>query len=477
MRHLFATLGIGFCLCVALSCSGGGGGGTGQPIATAASSVSSGTITGFGSIKLVGKEYGTQNASFMVDGQPGSQSDLKVGMVVTVNGSQSSTGVLTATTVTQEDVVEGVIQSIPASHDRVVVLDQTVLIDNGTVFDNSVAGQNVSGLAVGDPVEINGFVKDKGVIIATLIEKKNQPASCQLTGLVENHNSGAQTFTIGGLTVTYVGAVFNDMPTGNTWNDLLVLVKGSPCTHTSQTFIATTVESDPIHVMEADEIEVEGSVTQFNSAGSFTVNGVPVVTNASTIFDGGLADDVAIGVEVEVEGSLANGILTASEVLFRDNGEIEGDVATVNQGTTSSLTVSGLSGITLFVDAQTKFKGGISNLSELSVGNHVRVRGRSTGTTTLIAADVEARSPNTRVTLQGGVQSIANPNVIILGVVIDTSPIADADFEGPKGPNGGSIGRAGFFNAVQPGTVVKTEGDLIGGVTRWSDIKIEREKD
>src|SRR6476660_360909 len=173
---------VGVCMGLALSCSGGGGGGTGLPSATSTSSTSSGVITGFGSVKLVGEEYGTQNTSFTVDGQPGTQNDLKVGMVVTVNGSLSSTGVRTAATIVQEDVVEGAVQSIP-SNDRLVVLGQTVLINNDTVFDRSIPGQNIGGLTVGDLVEVNGFVKGKGLIIATLIEKKNPPATCQVKGI------------------------------------------------------------------------------------------------------------------------------------------------------------------------------------------------------------------------------------------------------------------------------------------------------
>jgi hypothetical protein len=241
---LFATLGAGFCVLAALSCSGGGGGGTGAPSATATSSVSSGVITGFGSVELNVKEYQTQNTSFVVDGQPGSQNDLKVGMVVTVNGSMSSTGTRTATTITQEDVVDGAIQTIPGTNDRIVVLGQTVLIDDGTAFDNSIAPPNISGLVVGDLVEVNGFVKRKGLIIATLIEKKISPAICQVKGVVENHNSGTQTFTIRGLTVNYGGAVFNNMPSpaGNAWNDLLVEVKGTPCDRFTRTMNATKIE-------------------------------------------------------------------------------------------------------------------------------------------------------------------------------------------------------------------------------------------
>lgn len=473
-RHIgFAILGIGFSLLTTWSCSGGGGGGTGIPSATTTSSVSSGAITGFGSVKLVGKEYGTQNTSFIVDGQPGSQNDLKVGMVVTVDGSLSSNGTRTAATITQEDVVEGAIQAIPITNDRILLLGQTVLIDNGTVFDNNITGQNIGGLNVGDLVEVNGFVKGKGLIVATLIEKKNPPAACEVQGIVENHNSGTQNFTIGGLTVSYSGAVINDMPNpaGNAWNDLLVEVKGSPCTQASQPLIATKVEPERINVVNADEIEVEGIITQFNSAASFVVNGVPVVTNSNTVFEGGAAGDLALGVEVEVEGSLSNGVLIAKEVSFRDNVEIEGDAASVTSGGgTPNLTVSGLPGITVFVNAQTEFKGGISNLGQLLVGDHVRVRGRPTGTNTVIAAEVEKRSADTRVILEGAVQAVANPTVTVLGVPINTSTIADGNF---KGPNDSAISRAAFFNAVKVGSVVKAQGDLVGGAVVWNEIEFE----
>ena len=469
----FAILGIGLSLLTTWSCSGGGGGGTGGPSATTTSSVSSGAITGFGSVKLVGKEYGTQNTSFIVDGQPASQNDLKIGMVVMVDGLLSSNGARTATTITQEDVVEGAIQSIPNTNDRLVVLGQTVLIDNGTVFDNNIAGQNIGGLNVGDLVEVNGFVKGKGLLIATLIEKTNPPATCQVKGIVANHNSGAQTFTIGNLTVNYSGAVISDMPNpiGNAWNDLLVEAKGNPCTQAAQTFIATKVESDRINVANADEIEVEGTITVFNSATSFTVNGVPVVSTSNTIFEGGVAGDLGPGVEVEVEGSLFNGVLTAKEVSFRDNVQIEGDVASVTPGgATPNITISGLTGVTALVNTQTAFNGGLSGLTQLFVGDHVRVRGRQTGSNGVIAAELDKRSPDTQVILEGTVQAVANPNVTVLGVTVDTASIADGNF---KGPNESAMGRAAFFSAVKAGSIVKAQGDLIGGLVVWSEIEFE----
>ncbi len=72
---------------VLASCSpgpqaGGGIGGTGS-----IASIASGPITGFGSVFVSGTEYETTNTSMMVDGQPGSQRDLKQGMLVRVNAT------------------------------------------------------------------------------------------------------------------------------------------------------------------------------------------------------------------------------------------------------------------------------------------------------------------------------------------------------------------------------------------------------
>jgi hypothetical protein len=480
--RLLATLGAGFCVLTALSCSSALDGGQGAqpgPTATSKSVVTSGVIQGFGSVKVMDQEYGTQNTSFMVDGQPGSQNALKVGMVVTIYGSISSdTGTKSATTITQEDVVEGAIQSIPASNDRIVVLGQTVLIDEDTLFDTTITPGDLSGLAPGQLVEVNGFVKDKGVMIATLIEKKSTSATCTVKGIVENHNSATQSFTIGGLTVNYSGAVFSDMPSpaGNAWNTALVKVIGSPCDQFATTMNATKVEPERLNVANADEVHIQGAITLFNSPASFSLNGVPNVTNASSKFEGGVAGDLALGAQVGMEGVLSNGVPTVGKIMFRNYVQIEGDAATVTSGGVSpNLTVSGLPGITVFVSAQTRFQGGISDLSQLLVSDHVRVRGRPTGLNTVIATEVEKLSPATQVILEGRVQSIANPNVRVLGVLIGTSLIPGSNFI--DSINGWVIGPNGFFTTVDSPYLVKATGTLTSGSVVWSEIDITADPD
>jgi hypothetical protein len=75
------------------------------------SASSSGTITGFGSVIVNGKTFETSGASFIVDGESGSQRDLKVGMTATVNGSFNG-GQRLASAVLHKDAVEGLVQSV-----------------------------------------------------------------------------------------------------------------------------------------------------------------------------------------------------------------------------------------------------------------------------------------------------------------------------------------------------------------------------
>src|SRR3979411_1792526 len=68
----------------------------------------SGPITGFGSIFVNGVEYATSNAQIRIDDQPGAESQLLVGEVVTVTGSVNSDGKTgTATQVTFSSDVAG----------------------------------------------------------------------------------------------------------------------------------------------------------------------------------------------------------------------------------------------------------------------------------------------------------------------------------------------------------------------------------
>ena len=75
-----------------------------------------------------GVRYETNNASFDIDGESGTQSDLAVGDVVTVAGTIESNGTEgTAESVLFDDIVEGPVSAVDLVANELIVMGQTVL--------------------------------------------------------------------------------------------------------------------------------------------------------------------------------------------------------------------------------------------------------------------------------------------------------------------------------------------------------------
>ena len=477
---LFQLLGAVGLVGLLSGCGSGGEGAPSGPVSgnASGSAAASGTITGFGSVFVNGKKFETSGSSFVVDGQLGSQGDLKLGMTVvvigSVNGDQRS-----ASSVRQKDAVEGLVQSVAADGLSLIVMGQTVLVDSTTLIDNNIPGQNILNLVAGtDTVEVNGHIRPNGVIQATFIEKKFPgTVTPEVRGFVKNHNDGAKTFQIGNLTVNYATALINDMtnPAGNAWNGLFVEAKGAqfipgPNVQTEGMLVATKVEPENPGVQQVDEFEVEGFVTQVVGPDDFFIGTTHVQTTLNTEFRGGTIDEIIVGAKLSAEGRLANGILTANHVKFHESVKLEGNIASINLGA-NTFTVTGLPGVMVSVNSQTEFKADSGNtLNDLSVGDHIQVRGRVGGGNSVIATRVEQRSADDEVDLQGPVQAVSNPNLTILGVTVNTSALNDNDFQGV---NDQPIGRAAFFNAVKVGTLVKVQGRLNGDIVTWREAELE----
>lgn len=463
---LFGCLALLLAACGAGSgqTAGGGTGGTG---------ISAGSITGFGSIFVNGVEFSTNGATITRDDVPIGESGLRKGMVVEVRGSISSSTSGSASTVTVEEAVRGPVEPAPsgtASAGTLIVLGQTVRVDDTTLFDDNVP--NFGSVKAGDLLEVHGHRRADGTVAATFIERKAASVVFVVRGPVANHNDSAQTFTIGALTVNYNGATINDMPapSGSNWNGRFVEVKGTNCSGNPVcgTLTATKVEPEGLQVNDADQAEVEGFVTAVNAQG-FSVGSVPVVTTSATVFEGGTAAEIAVGVKLEVEGTLVGGVLTAEEVEFKDSIRLASVVATVDAGA-GTLTLRGLPGVTVNVNQFTAFEGGAGSLRDITVGEHVGIRARATGPSTVIATEVEQRSPDQTAILQGPVQNFVNPRVTILGVNVDTSTVPDQNF---RDVNDNPIGATAFFNTLRTGDLVKAKGTLNGSSVTWDEIELE----
>ena len=323
--------------------------------------VAIGPVTNFGSIVVNGVHYDTTDATFTNDGNPASESDLKVGQHVVVAGTIAddlTTG--SADTVTFDDSVKGPIESIDIALSQLVVLGQTVLVRPSTSFDDNINPASLEGLVVTDIVEISGFFTADGMIEATRIEKKPAGTQFEVHGTVSNLDSGNSMFTINALTVDYSAATLDNFPGGQINNGDFVEAKGMNLGGNGE-LIASRVELESVSVSgdEGTHVEVEGFITRFVSATDFDVSGIPVTTNGGTLFEGGVAADLGLNVKVEVEGDLdGNGVLVADKVDIR-RGKVVRATALVDSvdGAADSLVMLG---ITLASNLAVGFMAGIA---------------------------------------------------------------------------------------------------------------------
>ena len=297
----------------------GGIGGTG---------ISMGTVTGFGSIWVNGVHFETVHTKVYKDGKlfvtnaDGTDigSMLGIGMVVTVKGTINADGVTgRASSVNYADNLEGPINGAPTAN-SFVVLGQTVIVDNKTVY-KGVA--NLNGLGTGNVVEVSGFRDANGDIHATYIEKKadsfvDGAGVIELKGTISAVDWGTYTIRIGTQVVDITNAsqtIFSVYPAVNDF----VEVKGSSF-DISGKLIADSVEleSTLLDTEDHDEAEMEGIVTRLISATEFVLGGQTVRHDAGTQISGGPATDIGAGKKLEVEGSLAGGVLIAKEISFED---------------------------------------------------------------------------------------------------------------------------------------------------------------
>ena len=456
---------------VIASCGGGGekvagidGRGNPAPVGI----VSKGTISGFGSITVNGVTYDTSAALFGIDGRGGAQSDLAVGHVVVVEGTINEDGTSPiADTVTFDDVVEGPITDIDAVAQTMTVLGQLVRVDADTSFDDGIVPASLDGLAVTNIVEVSGFVLADGSISATRIELKPAGGELEITGNVSN--VVGTTFEINGFVVDFSAAMLENLPNGAPESGQRVEAKGDNLNGAGQ-LAATRVEFKGNDLGEdGDLAELEGFITRFASATDFDVEGVPVSTNAQTVYENGTSADLALNRKVEVEGDInAAGVLVAEKVEIKASGFVRVE-SLVEDVQASQLTVLG---IVIRVDGSTRFEDKSSedrepfNLSHIVVGNYVEIRGYEDAGG-VVATLLEREDFDGEVSLRGFVENVNDPEFTILGVNIATgaaTTFSDRD-ESPLTPN--------EFFAQANGRLVEASGTLNGATIVAEEVEFE----
>jgi len=379
----------------------------------------SGPITAFGSVYVNGARYNTDNATVYVENNMASESELRVGMMVTVK--ESSNG--SAAEIHFDDDLEGYVISSDVGIDGIGVMNvmgQEVTITTDTIFESKVdLITDVAGVSEGNVVEVSGYSTGTGAITATRLEVKavsltdylkDHTNGVEVKGVVAAHSEGSHTFTIGSLTVNYAGATLDDMPVGN-WDGLYVEAKSRLELNSQNQLVAFKVELEDDgakgkHGDEDDEVEVYGEVTAVTGT-TVTVNGQTFQLDVSLEYEHGGRADLIAGAMIKLEAYVNNaGQLVAKEIEFADdesqNKELKGYVSTIDHSDTNVGTIE-IDGAGFQINNSTimhddRDENGATpdthfNLSKLSVGEYIEVHYVTNGDGTFTATKLEREDP------------------------------------------------------------------------------------
>jgi hypothetical protein len=295
--------------------AGGGTGGTG---------ISTGAVSGFGSVVVNGARYNTnaktKKISNGTDNSATADQELfRVGMVVTVRYSPGDNN---AREIEFRNNLEGPIASMRSVDNTFEVLGQTVVVDNGAVF---------ASLSPGDVVEVSGFVDSAGRIRATYVERRAQPPrpaeEYQVKGFVSGLSSIDNTFLLGLLPGGSVPAVtvlpISGLPDGLE-NGMYVQVTTIDTMPSGGSITGTRIErlAPRTDFPEKFIVDLEGIVTAAPSGSgsvlSFAVEGKAVRADSATLFAGGRTSaDIQRDARVLVRGTEAGGGIEAVNIIIR----------------------------------------------------------------------------------------------------------------------------------------------------------------
>ncbi|MDM0110254.1 DUF5666 domain-containing protein [Variovorax sp. J22R24] len=281
--------------------SGVGSGGTGAT-ASAGDSGDAGVggVGGVGSIIINGVRYDTSTAILKLRDAP----SLQLGMTVKVNGPTNpdfTEGV--ATQVESAVDLRGVIAASDVAAGSFVILGTNVITDVSTVLGN-LSGP--SALTPGVAVRVWGLPASPGVLRATRVEQHSLETPI-LSGTVQNVAPGR--FTIGGLTIDTTAAAVDAAVLAGV--NVRVRADAQP---SSGVLKAKSVELwYPLSLTNGARRQLGGVVTGYVGTTFFRVLGVPVDASSAKV-SGGPLTSLANGVEVDVAGTVSNGILLAAKI-------------------------------------------------------------------------------------------------------------------------------------------------------------------
>ncbi|HBO13436.1 MAG TPA: hypothetical protein DD491_11680 [Halieaceae bacterium] len=435
---------------------GGGGGGIGGTGLT-----SSGTISGTGSIFVNGVRFDVDEAEITVNGESAGETDLGLGMVVTVTGTVDDDGANgTAERVVFEAELKGPVDSLVANADgttlQLTILDRLVIAERtGTVFEDV----SFDSLAVGDVVEVSGYEEADGRLRATRIDRDDDFLPGQDTVTLKGVVAGlaGSTFFLGDRAVDAGNATLEDLPGDALANGQRVEVRG---TLQDGTLVAQRVsgEDDPGARFTAGEAaRVEGAITGYVDDGNFRVGGVPVDATGAAREPAGLV--LRDGAVVEIDGNWDGSTLLAERIQAR-RGRIKLEApATAVDAAAGTVTLGFAGGtVELSTDSRTLFDDDRDDLPFLTIGDlrsgdYLEAEAVQDGAR-LLATRIDRDEDDDERLLQAPVEAfVPGSSLTLLGVTFTT---AGAEFENAVDDD---IEPEAFYANLDIGALVKVDDE------------------
>lgn len=467
---------------LALVACGGGGGST--PVATAPTTPTAkvtfvtGAISGFGSVIINGVRYESDSATVSKEGKTAGQTDLKTGEVITLRAETGADGVPHAKAIEQSRLVQGPVTAIDTANNTLTIAGTVVTVTADTVFDAAITG-GLAGIAVGDRIEVHGFVgATSGTATATRIEKAD-PADTEIevTGKITALDATAKRFTVGTQVVDYSTATLVGLAASGPADGDLVEVKGTTLL-ADGALKATRVKKEDggLRGARGDSGDLHGAVTRFVSATDFDVNGQKVTTASTTVYVGGSAADLKLDIKIKVEGKLdASSVLVADKIYFKREATFKLqttlDAVAPDAGNATVGTVT-LLGITFTVNADTRredrsTRNHYFSLADLRAGDWLEVAAMPdpADPTKWIALKLERQPVQTKAEVEGLAEQLASPLFKIGPVSIETT--ASTSFRDAANT---SITQADFFALT--GVRVSVEGTVGTGSVTATKVRV-----
>lgn len=387
---------------------------------------------------------------------PGSPIPQKPGMRVTADyGSSAQSapdGAGAAITVIFSYAVRGAVTSVMPL--RVLGQEITVTADTGMA---GVPGGNIANIALGDHLDVSGYVDTNSSLLASFIEYLPSPTPrWLLSGYVTAINGNEAM--LGPQRVSMVGITPIDCGAGLAIGQFVEIRADAITPFTDNTLLDTVTRLTclaPVPLGTPGALgALNGIVGVILSNTSFQFGPYVVTHDAQTEFRFGSADDLIEGAAIEVDGVFGNNLAFAAQGVQFDAPiiRLEGPAnpADVQPGPNGTVHILGN---TVRRSAQLRdrdfvYASGITQARQIELRGYLDHLGNRWATRARLRGGPDPGGSR----VGGPVTSVARPLLTVLGLTLNTT---GATFEDPTG---NATDADTFFAAAVPGASVEQKG-------------------